>query len=105
MRRTLGKNAPNVWFSRAGKMRIFLFYMSPRLQQRQVLYRTLMFKNKENILGVADTQKDVLQQDFKAGTPSIENSCLQVENRKQQARNSNETMAKKLTRQRGMIEQ
>jgi hypothetical protein len=65
----IGKNAPNVWFSGAGKMRSFLFYMSLWLRQRQVLYRTLTFKNKENIMVVAATQKDVLQQDFEPGTP------------------------------------
>jgi hypothetical protein len=85
-------------------MRSFLFYMSPRLRQRRVLYRTLTFKNKENILGVAATKKDVLQQGCEAGTPSIENTSLQVANSKQQTRNSNETMAQKLTRQRGMTE-
>jgi hypothetical protein len=55
-------------------------------------------------LVVAVTQKDVLQQDFEAGIPSIENSCLQAANSKQQTRNSNETMAQKLTRERGMTE-
>jgi hypothetical protein len=75
-----------------------------QLRQRRVLYRTLAFKNKEKILGVAATQKDVLQHGCEAGTPSIENSCLQVANTKHQIRNNNETMAQKLTRQRGMTE-
>jgi hypothetical protein len=64
----------------------------------------LTFKNKENIMGVAATQKDVLQQGWEAWTPSIEKYCLQVANNKQQTRNSNKTMAHKLTRQRRMTE-
>jgi hypothetical protein len=102
MKGTLGKNAPNAWFSGVGKMRSFLFYMSSLLRQNWVLYRTLTFKNKEKILVVAATQKDVMQQDFEAGIPSIENSFLQAANNKQQTRNNNETMAQNLTRQRGM---
>jgi hypothetical protein len=64
----------------------------------------LTFKNKDKILVVAVTQKDVLQEDFEPGIPSIENSCLQAANSKQQTRNSNETMAPKLTRERGTTE-
>jgi hypothetical protein len=48
------------------------------------MYRTLTFNNKENILVVIATQKYVLQQNFEADTPTIENSCLQGENSKQQ---------------------
>ena len=50
------------------------------------------------------TQKYVLQQDFDPGISSIENSCLQAANSKQQIRNSNETMAPKLTREQGTTE-
>jgi len=81
---------------------MFVIVLLPRLRQRRVLYRTLTFNNKEKILVVAATQRDVLQQDFEAGTPSIENSCMQTANSKQQTRNSNETMARNLTCQRGM---
>jgi hypothetical protein len=81
-----GKNAQNAWFPGTKNKRRtsgFLFYMSPRLRQRRVLYRTLTFKNKENIMVATATQKDVLQQNFEAGTPTIENSCLQGANNKQ----------------------
>jgi hypothetical protein len=78
----IGKNALNVWFSGAGKMRNFIFYMSIWPRQRRVLYRTLTFKKKENIMVIATTQKDVVQQDFEPGIPSIENSCLQAANNK-----------------------
>jgi hypothetical protein len=98
------ENAQNVLFSGAGKMRSLLFYMLLWLQKIRVMYKTLTFKNKEKILVVVATKKDVLQQDFKPGTPSIENSCLQVANKKQQTRNSNKTMAHKLTHQQGTIE-
>jgi hypothetical protein len=53
-------------------------------------------------LVVAITQKDVLKEDFDPGIPSDENSCLQAANSKQQIRNSNKTMAPKLTH--GMTE-
>jgi hypothetical protein len=68
------------------------------------LYRTLKFKNKDKILVVAVTQKDVLQEDFEPGILSIENSYLQAANSKQKTRNRNETMAMKLIRERGMTE-
>ena len=90
------KNAQNAWFPGTKNKRRksgFLFYMSPRLQQRRVLYRTLTFKNKEKVLVVTATQKDVLQQNFEAWTPSIENYFLQAANNKQQkliARNKKE---------------
>jgi hypothetical protein len=78
--------------------------MSLWLQQRWVLYRTLTFKNKDKILVIEVTHKDVLQEDFDPGIPSNENCCLQAANRKQQTRNSNKTMAPKLTRERGTTE-
>jgi hypothetical protein len=78
--------------------------MSLWLRQRWILYRTLTFKNKEKILVVEGTHKYVLQEDFDPGIHSIENYCFQAANRKQQIRKSNETMAPKLTHERGTIE-
>jgi hypothetical protein len=78
--------------------------MSLWLRQRWVLYKTYTFKNKDKILVIEITQKDVLQQDFEPRIPSIENSCLQAANRKQQTRNRNETMAQRITRERGTTE-
>jgi hypothetical protein len=57
-----------------------------------------MSKNKEKIMVTRTTHKDVLQQNFKAGTPTIENSCLQGANNKQEKRNSNEMMLCKTER-------
>jgi hypothetical protein len=87
-----------------GENPVFFFICHHGLRQRRVLYRTLTFKNKEKILVTTTTQKDVLQHNFEAGTPTIENSFLQGANNKQEKRNSNEMMAQKLTRQRRMTE-
>jgi hypothetical protein len=68
------------------------------------MYRTLTLKNKDKILVITITHKDVLQHDFEPGIPSIENSSLQVANNKHQTRNNNETMAWKLTHEQGTTE-
>jgi hypothetical protein len=108
------KNAPNIWFSgtekNEEKIRFpFLYVTMAAIEVGSVSNIDVQEQDQGKhytpaSLVVVVTYKDVLQEDFDSGIPSIENFYLQTGNNKQQTTNRKETMALEPTREWGMTE-